>query len=260
MKGKLALKKRKLPNNKYSLRHRWIRFVLCAASLCIGAAFVSVMTLRSRGLLFDDPPPLNEYPYRGAYVCEETGEINWELFNEKYITFCYIRATRGSTYIDSRFTENYRGALHANMPCGLVHDLDYSASASSQVNNLLSAERGLSRLPAAIDIRMNVLERLIHSDDQKNFSLIISVADELEARLGERVLLLMDKNIFDKYGENLSQYEMFAFSDNSDFFASDWTVASYSQGGKSQGLADDSASYTMLTLYKGIKLDDLTVD
>ncbi|MBR1384460.1 MAG: hypothetical protein IJ555_11735 [Ruminococcus sp.] len=254
------MKRKQLQNKKHIKRHRWARFVLCAASLCFAAAFVSVMTLRSRGLLFDDPPSLNDYPFRGAYVSKETGEINWELFNEKYISFCYIRATKGSAYIDEQFINNYRGALHNGMPCGLVHDLDYSVSSASQVRSFISAEKGLSQLPMAIDIRMSLFERVFHSDDQKNINLIKSLAEELENKVGRKVFMLMDKDTFERYGLYLKGYDLFAFSENSDIFTSEWTVASYSIGGSSAGLTDNSKRYTMLMLQSGAKLNDFTGD
>lgn len=77
--------------------------------------------------------------YDGIDVSHHQGLINWnEVSKDKNIKFVYIKATEGSTYIDSRFKENIEGAIANNINVGVYHYFSIKSSPEKQFRHFYS--------------------------------------------------------------------------------------------------------------------------
>ena len=83
-------------------------------------------------------PPIRHTVARqqGIDVSHYQGIINWEqVAMDKSITFVYIKATEGASFVDDYYTRNLHGAKRAGIPVGSYHFFSPSVSALVQLEN-----------------------------------------------------------------------------------------------------------------------------
>ena len=90
---------------------------------------------------FDVPIPAG-YAVHGIDVSHYTCRIDWEGIvkmndNGRRIRFAYMRATRGLSLIDYRFTENWANTKDAGLRRGAYHFFTFSDDATQQANFFL---------------------------------------------------------------------------------------------------------------------------
>ena len=115
-----------------------------------------------KGILFLNNPSLAEFPVRGVDVSSYQGEINWELLASQNIQFAFIKATEGSSHVDSRFAENYSRAAETDLRIGAYHFFSYDSRGSTQADNFISVVYPIEgMLPPVVDVEF-------YGDKEKN--------------------------------------------------------------------------------------------
>ena len=90
-----------------------------------GDAAHSEMTPRNNGIKYD-----------GIDVSHHQGDIDWLLVaSDSNISFVYIKATEGSTHIDTKYDYNIKNAKKAGLNVGSYHFFTSSSSAVKQFDN-----------------------------------------------------------------------------------------------------------------------------
>ncbi|KAH9022149.1 glycoside hydrolase family 25 protein [Lactarius hengduanensis] len=94
---------------------------------------------------------------QGIDVSNFQGNLNWATIKSQGVQFAYIKATEGTTFIDSYFNRNYVGATSNNIIRGAYHFArPGSSSGAAQANYFLAHGGGWSRdgitLPGAVDL------------------------------------------------------------------------------------------------------------
>ncbi len=80
--------------------------------------------------------------YRGIDVSHHQGIIDWpKVHTDSAITFVYIKATTGSTGIDSCYVRNVKGARKAGIKVGSYHYLTSKSSVRTQFANFAKMAR-----------------------------------------------------------------------------------------------------------------------
>ena len=121
------------------------------AALLLLIAFYGLLLYR--GVLFLNNPSPAEFPIRGVDVSSYQGEINWELLANQNIQFAFIKATEGSSHVDSRFRENYSRAAETDLRIGAYHFFSYDSKGLTQAENFISVVYPIERmLPPVIDV------------------------------------------------------------------------------------------------------------
>lgn len=90
-----------------------------------------VMLFLFKIIKLNTPSP-NEYPVWGVDVSEYQGSIDWNILKEQGVQFAFIKATEGSSYIDTYFSANVSGAKLAGIPFGAYHFFSFDSSAETQ--------------------------------------------------------------------------------------------------------------------------------
>lgn len=82
------------------------------------------------------PHPRSKYHYDGIDVSHHQGIIDWPLVaTDTCIQFVYIKATEGSTHVDTLYRRNVQGAKQAGLLVGSYHFLTSTSSVRSQFAN-----------------------------------------------------------------------------------------------------------------------------
>jgi lysozyme len=102
-------------------------------------SFLSVFGIAPRGTTTDRHVNLE---YDGIDVSHHQGEIDWhKVAADSCVQFVYIKATEGSTHVDSLYEENMSGARHAGLKVGSYH---YLTSSSSILRQFVNFEQNVS--------------------------------------------------------------------------------------------------------------------
>ena len=102
-------------------------------------AFIcTTMALFFFGILKFNNPSKEQYPVRGVDVSSYQGDIDWTILSQQGISFAFIKATEGSSFVDKHFQTNFNNALKTNLRVGAYHFFSFDSSGETQANNFIS--------------------------------------------------------------------------------------------------------------------------
>lgn len=120
--------------------------VLCMIGLAVGI-------LLYNGIIWFNNPSMKEYPIRGVDVSAYQGDINWDILAKQDISFAFIKATEGSSFVDEQFDTNFENALKTDLRISAYHFFSYESSGANQAKNYIStvsSHPGI--LPPVVDV------------------------------------------------------------------------------------------------------------
>lgn len=104
------------------------------------------------GLHLNNPSKLL-YPVVGIDVSHYQGDIDWRIIAKQDITFAFIKATEGSTYVDPNFQKNYAGARSTTIRVGAYHFFSFESDGISQAANFIrNVSKFNEMLPPVVDV------------------------------------------------------------------------------------------------------------
>jgi lysozyme len=132
-------------------RHKW-RWIIPLALLTIIGVTVAVLGF---AWLPSYRAALKHGERFGVDVSDHQGQINWAKVARSDVSFVYLKATEGSTYVDHDFAGNLAAARSAGLPVGAYHFFTLCSPGGSQAANFLKAEPpGSTTLPSAVDLEL----------------------------------------------------------------------------------------------------------
>lgn len=123
-----------------------------------------------------------EFTVKGVDVSAYQGKIDWKELASNDISFAFIKATEGSTYIDERFDKNIKGIQKTDLACGAYHFMSFESSGKSQAANFISkVDPDMIDLPPVVDVELYGK----YHDNPPSFELVEEILGELLAELTE---------------------------------------------------------------------------
>jgi len=123
------------------------------AALFLTLAILALMIWN--GIILLNNPSAERYPVRGVDVSSYQGEIDWNVLASQNISFAFIKATEGSTFVDEYFEYNYMQAQEAGLRVGAYHYFSYDSTGKSQADHFIAnVEKCENMLPPVIDIEL----------------------------------------------------------------------------------------------------------
>lgn len=93
-------------------------------------------------------------PIAGIDVSHFNGEVDWIAAGDS-VTFAFAKATRGTSFLDPRFQDNWPRMRDAGVKRGAYHFFDSAEDAASQADHFLnSAKLEPGDLPPALNLEM----------------------------------------------------------------------------------------------------------
>ena len=97
--------------------------------------------------------PKEPYPVKGVDVSEHQKDIDWKGLASEDISFAFIKATEGSSYVDKRFEENWKHANRTDLKVGAYHFMSYDTPGKSQAENFIKQVHWrFGMLPPVVDV------------------------------------------------------------------------------------------------------------
>lgn len=130
-------------------KYKKITYFISAAFICAILFFTLVYTKK---ICINDCFA-KRYPLKGIDVSHYQGKIQWKQLENQDIDFAYIKATEGSSHIDSRFHENWKAAEETKLLTGAYHFFSFDSPAQTQADLYIKTVGNLSgKLIPAIDV------------------------------------------------------------------------------------------------------------
>ena len=99
--------------------------------------------------------PNEPYPVKGVDVSEHQKDIDWKGLASEDISFAFIKATEGSSYVDKRFEENWKHANRTDLKVGAYHFMSYDTPGKSQAENFIKQVHWrFGMMPPVVDVRV----------------------------------------------------------------------------------------------------------
>lgn len=224
-----------------------LRGAFCAAFVSVISAAVSLAVLKSSGLIPGNRPDRFVYPLKGAYISESTGTVLWDELAREGADFCYIRATKGTSFADRKAEHNLKGAAEAGILFGLVHDLDFAADGKAQADNLLAVMKtGERRLVPALDVRMTLFERIRFRDKSLTARRINDFAGRIKERTGAGVILFCDRYSYEYLDIGNALATVWADCDDGGCFSKEPLMLSYAETEMTASADSEHGKYFLL--------------
>lgn len=241
-------------------RHRFLKklvkrlIILCAVVLVINLA-----VLLYTGRLWFNEPKKRDYPIRGPVVTESMGEIRWKSFAKQNIQTAYIRATKGTTFEDGAFRDNWNGSKDTDISVGAYHVLELDTDGTKQAEHFINAvgEDLSGRLIPAVEVRLRGLYRLLPPDYYEAADNLADFCDRIEKQYGVRPVIYCTertyKNIVasdSRFNKDKIWYESLFSKPDEDM---NWTFWTYTNRVKFSFY--ESGEYLHMTVFNGSEDD-----
>jgi len=132
-------------------------------------------------------------------VSNHQGAIAWDRVAEDRISFAYIKASEGASFVDAGFPANWTGARRAGIAVGAYHFFTLCASGDGQAQNFLrAAPPEPAGLSPAVDLELagNCAARPDRSTALNGLGVFIH---EVKAAWGKPVVLYLVGTFEDRY-------------------------------------------------------------
>ncbi|NGN92970.1 lysozyme [Nocardioides sp. KC13] len=236
----------------------------------IGSAVVAVLALVMTALVYTGvvmPTRMfaAKYDVRGIDVSHHNGTIDWPRVAEQDIDFAWIKATEGSSHVDSRFAANWAQAQRAGIPTGAYHFMSFESPGSDQAHNMIATvPRVAGTLAPVVDLEPygSFMGDLPPAAEVR--AILDPLLSTLEAHYGIAPVIYTTPSAYRAYLVDL-------YPDNPIWFRSvawppripdgrDWTVWQYSNRDRLDGVGSEKEAYVdMNVLSDDVSLESLVV-
>ncbi|WP_434758349.1 glycoside hydrolase family 25 protein [Paenibacillus amylolyticus] len=183
---------------------------------------------------------------QGIDVSRYQGNIDWAKVKASGMTFVFIKATEGRTYIDPNFQKNVTGALAAGMMVGTYHffrgtSVEIAKAEAAHYANTLDKIGGAKalQLPPVMDYENNPgnLSRAQMNTVAKAF------LTEIQRLTGVKPILYTGNSFAANFDTSLSSYDLWVARYSNTRVPEDhpawknWTFWQYTDSGKVNGIS-----------------------
>lgn len=94
-----------------------------------------------------------KYEVQGVDVSHYQGNIDWDVLYSQGIDFAYIKATEGSSHVDTKFDINWENASKTEMKIGAYHFFSFDSEGKTQAQNYIEIVGNLEgKLIPVVDV------------------------------------------------------------------------------------------------------------
>ncbi|WP_245958696.1 GH25 family lysozyme [Microbacterium bovistercoris] len=136
---------------------------------------------------------------RGIDISAWQGEVDWDVLASQDIDFAYIKATEGSSAIDSRFAANWAGAGRTDLLFGAYHFVSFESSGEAQAAHIIETVPVGGTLPIALDLEYYG-EFFAHPPTRAEVDAILGpLIQRLEEHYGAPPVIYATSQSYDRY-------------------------------------------------------------
>ena len=197
------------------------------------------------------------YPIKGVDVSAYQGIIDWETLSQQDISFVFIKATEGSSFVDRNFAYNYKEAQTTGLRVGAYHFFSYDSEGGTQAENFIrTVEPCGGMLPPVIDLEFYGDKREnppLQADVRRELDIFIDIVSEY---YGMKPIIYATEKSYSLYLDGA--YEDYDIWIRNVFVppglsdGRDWTFWQYTDKGHLEGYQGDE-EYIDINVFRGTK-------
>lgn len=174
--------------------------IIISTLLAVLLCGVILNSLVWRGYFILNSFNVTKYPVRGIDVSHYQGEIDWDTLARADISFAFIKATEGSSYVDDRFAYNYTEAIKTDLAIGAYHFFSFDSAGKTQAESFIKTvppHDGM--LPPVIDLEFYGGKHVnppARDDVQRELD---DMLDALEAHYGLKPIIYVTEETYEAY-------------------------------------------------------------
>lgn len=209
----------------------------------------------------EPPKPFPSDAVFGIDISNHQGEIDWSAVKEwdgKKLSFVYIKATEGATFIDKRYTQNFRQARQNNLLVGSYHYFRTTSEPKNQFENFTAVvKRDDQDLIPLVDVEE--MKQWSTDEFHQKFNEFLRL---VENHFGRKPMIYTVNSFYNRYlAGRYKDYPVFIgrYGKNSPAMKDmrDWTIWQFSESGRITGI---QKPVDLDLLNSNWKLDDLRLD
>ena len=178
------------------------KFLLWASIILTVVLFglILIFALLWNGVILLNNPSSQEYPVRGVDVSSYQGEIDWETLASQNISFAFLKATEGSSYVDPHFAYNYQQAQQTGLRVGAYHFFSYDSGGDTQADNFIRTVSPMDNmLPPVVDLEFYGDKEDNPPEPETVRSQLNILLDRLEEHYGMKPILYATEKSYSLY-------------------------------------------------------------
>lgn len=234
-------------------KHRLRRFIIRFSLLCIIIIMINIAVLFFTGKLWFNQPDKNDYPVRGALIDSDMGKIRWDVFSKQNISAAYIRATKGTSFKDEQFDDNWKASHDSELLTGAYHVFSLNTDGKKQAEYFCSViEKSMNgRLVPAVEVKLIGIYAVVAPDKDKIVSNLRDFCNYIESRYGVKPVIMCTNRSYEKYVQNeFNDYSLWI----TDVYSTpeegiDWDFWCYNSRVRVKGY-ENSKEYFSMFVYK----------
>ena len=207
------------------------------------------------GVILLNNPSMERYPVRGVDVSSYQGEIDWDTLASQNISFAFIKATEGSSYVDPYFAENYQQAQQTGLRIGAYHFFSYDSSGETQADHFIATVSPVeTMLPPVIDLEFYGDKEANPPSPETGRPQLDILLERLEEHYGRKPILYATEKSYALYlAGAYSEYDIWirnVVTNPSLSDGRDWTFWQYTNRAKLEGYRGEEP-YIDLNVFRG---------
>lgn len=218
---------------------KWKKILLMVLTAAVAAAGIFGLLVWKK-VLVPNTLPAGRYPVTGVDVSSYQGKIDWQVLAGEGISFAYIKATEGSSFVDPCFAENYEQAQQTGLRVGAYHFFSFDSGGKTQAENFIAAVPAFAgMLPPAVDIEFYGEYEKNPPDREPVREQLDILLLELEAQYGIKPVLYATQKSYRQYlAGDFADYDIWIRNVYTPPLLSDgrnWTFWQYTDRGRLNG-------------------------
>lgn len=177
-----------------------ISLIVCSTLLVL---CVTLFTLVYNGAIQLNGISSRNYEIKGIDVSSYQGEIDWKILSSENISFAFIKATEGSSFVDKNFEYNFKAAQKTSLAVGAYHFFSYDSSGDTQAKNFINNVTAFDgMLPPVIDLEFYADKEKnppARKDVEKQLKSLLSI---LEEHYGQKPIIYATEKSYKLYLSN----------------------------------------------------------
>ncbi len=134
------------------MKRKALKISLIAVSVILVVSIV-LFALVWNGVIILNGISVLKYEIKGVDVSSYQGEIDWNIISSQNVSFAFIKATEGSSFVDKKFAYNFQEAQKTSIAVGAYHFFSYDSEGKTQAENFINTVVPFEgMLPPVIDL------------------------------------------------------------------------------------------------------------
>ena len=217
----------------------------------------TIFALVWNGVIILNESNADKYNVKGIDVSSYQGKIDWGVLSRQNISFVFIKATEGSTFVDKSFDYNFTEAQKTSLAVGAYHFFSYDSGGQAQAENFINTVTPFEgMLPPVIDLEFYGDKEKDPPDRESVSAQLKIMLELLEKHYGQKPIIYATEKSYKLYLSNdYEEYDIWIRNVISKPKLSDgrtWTFWQYTNRGKLDGY-NGKEKFIDLNVFNGTK-------